>query len=65
MKAPIITNDKIETNVSDEVMSFGLKIGIALCSVIGVWAVSCLLAGLIKFGAAKMVSGYITAITGL
>ncbi len=65
MKAPIITNEKIETNVTDEVMTLGFKLGIALCSVIGIWAFSCLLAGLIKFGAANMVNGYITAITGL
>lgn len=65
MKAPIITNEKIETNVTDEVMSLGYKLGIALCSVIGVWAVSCLLAGVVKFGAASLVKGYITAITGL
>jgi len=65
MKAPIITNEKVETEITTEVMTFSLKLGVILCGLIGFWAASCLLAGLTRFGALEMLRGYITAITGV
>jgi predicted MarR family transcription regulator len=64
MKSPIITREKIQIDVSDEVMEFTFKLGTALSALIGIWAVSCLVAGLISLGPLQMVKGYITAITG-
>ncbi len=64
MKSPIITREKIQFDISDEVMGFTLKLGTVLSAMIGVWAVSCLVAGLISVGPLQMVKGYITAITG-
>jgi len=65
MKNQIITKEKLHVDVADEIMSFVLRIGIALCAMIGFWAVSCLVAGLISAGPFNMARGYITAITGL
>ncbi len=65
MNAPIITHDKINVDIADEVASFTLKAGIAVCALVGTWAVTCLLAALIHVGPVAMVKGYISAITGL
>ncbi len=64
MKSPIITREKIQVDITDEVMRFTLKVGTALGALIGIWAVSCLVAALISVGPLQMAKGYITAITG-
>lgn len=64
MKSPIITREKIQVDINDEVMGFALKLGTVLSALIGVWAVSCLVAGLMSVGPLQMARGYITAITG-
>lgn len=64
MKSPIITKEKSRVDISEEVMSFMLKVVTVLSALIGVWAVSCLLAGLISAGPLKLFKGYITAVTG-
>jgi hypothetical protein len=65
MKSPIIiTRENIQVNVADEVMRFSLKVGTVLGALIGIWAVSCLVAALISVGPLQMARGYITAITG-
>ncbi len=64
MKSPIITREKIQVDIADEVMRFTLKVGTVLSALIGIWAVSCLVAGLISVGPLQLVRGYITAITG-
>ena len=64
MKSPIITKERVDVDISSEVMAFGLKVGVAGCAMIGIWAVCCLLAALVSSGPVQMVRGYITAITG-
>jgi hypothetical protein len=64
MKSPIITKEKIQVDINDEIMGFALKVGTVLGALIGFWAVSCLVAGLISVGPLQMARGYITAITG-
>jgi len=64
MKSPIITRERIQVDIADEFMRFTLKVGTVLGSLIGIWAVSCLIAGLIHVGPLQMMRGYITAITG-
>jgi hypothetical protein len=64
MKSPIITKERVQVDITDEVMRFTLKVGTTLGALIGIWAVSCLVAGLINVGPLQMVRGYITAITG-
>jgi hypothetical protein len=64
MKSPIITKEKIQVDINDEVMGFAFNLGMLLSALIGIWAVSCLVAGLISVGPLQMARGYITAITG-
>lgn len=64
MKSPIITRENINVDINEEVMGFTLKLGTVISALIGIWAVSCLVAGLISAGPLQMVRGYITAITG-
>lgn len=64
MKSPIITKEKLHVDIADEIMNFMLKIVTVLSAVIGIWGVTCLVAGLVSVGPLQMVRGYITAITG-
>ncbi len=64
MKSQIITKEKIQVDIADEVMRFTVKVGAALGALIGIWAVSCLVAALVNVGPLQVVKGYITAITG-
>lgn len=65
MKSPIITKDRVDVDISSEVMAFGFKVGVAGSAIIGIWAACCLLAALVSSGPVQMVRGYITAITGI
>ena len=65
MNTPIITKEKIQINLADEVMSFSLKAGTVLCALIGILGVTCIVSALTNAGPLKMIQGYITAITGL
>ena len=65
MNTPIITKDKIQVDLADEVMSFTLKAGIVICALIGIWGVSCIAGGLLSAGPVAMIRGYITALTGV
>ncbi len=65
MKNPIITREKIHVDMAEEVVGFAFTLSKVFCVLIGIWAVACLVAGLVNFGPLQMVKGYITAITGL
>lgn len=64
MESSIITKDKIRVEYADELMRFGLKVAVVSGSVIGIWAVTCMLVCLVDLGPLEMIRGYITAITG-
>lgn len=64
MESPIITREKVDVEISTEIMAFGFKVGAASCGLIGLWAACCLVAALISSGPIQMARGYITAITG-
>lgn len=64
MKSPIITRDKVEADLSYEIMSFGLKFGTVACVLVGVVAVTCFISALVGSGPLAMLRGYVTAITG-
>ncbi|NOR25391.1 MAG: hypothetical protein GQ542_13585 [Desulforhopalus sp.] len=65
MNTQIITKEKTQIDLTNELMSFTLKAGSVLCALIGIWGVACIVAALTNVGPLKMVRGYITAITGL
>jgi hypothetical protein len=64
MNTPIITKEKIQIDIADEILSFTLKAGTVLCALIGIWGITCIVAGLTSAGPIAMIRGYITAITG-
>ena len=64
MNSPVISKDKVQVDISNEIMRFILNIGIVLCALIGTLAVTCLVSTLISTGPLQMARGYITAITG-
>ncbi|GAB6190508.1 hypothetical protein [Desulfocastanea catecholica] len=64
MNAPIITREKIQIDIADEIMSFTRKAGAVVCAAIGLWGLTCLVAALINVGAVEVIQGYFTAITG-
>lgn len=64
MKSPIITKEKVDVEISTEIMAFGFKVGVTSCALIGIWAACCLVAALISSGPIQMARGYISAITG-
>ncbi len=64
MKNPIITKNKVQVDISDETTKFVFKLGAAACVLIGVWAFTCLIAGVVSVGPLQRARGYITAITG-
>lgn len=65
MESLITTKEKIEININDEIMAFTLKLGTVVTAMIGIWAFSCLLAGLVSAGRNDMLRGYLSAITGI
>lgn len=65
MKSPTIIKEKVDVNLAEEVMQFGLKAGAVVAGLIGIWALSCLTAALLQVGPLEMMKGYITAITGV
>lgn len=64
MESLITTNEKTHIDISDEVTSFSLKLGTVVSALIGIWAVVCLVAGLLSAGTNDMLLGYFSAITG-
>ncbi len=64
MKSKTAINENITLDVTEEIMGFGLKIGGVLSALIGIWGLTCLIAGLVNFGPVEMIKGYFTAITG-
>jgi hypothetical protein len=65
MKTPMITKERIDVDMTSEVLDFSLKCGVVLSALIGVWAVSCLVSAINSVGGLNMAKGYITAITGV
>lgn len=64
MKTPIVVKEKVDVDLTEEVTGFVAKAGVVAGAVIGVWALTCLVAALINVGPLGMVRGYITAVTG-
>ncbi len=65
MNTPIITKEKVQVDLADEVMSFTMKAGVAICALIGIWGISCIVSAMVSAGPMAMLRGYITAITGV
>lgn len=64
MKNQILTKDKVKVDLTEEVARFSFRAGAVVCGLIGVWALSCLISGLVSAGPVEMITGYIQAVTG-
>ena len=64
MNTRIHLKEKIDLDIAYEVMRFFAKVGTAGGILLGIWALTSLIAGLISAGPLGMVRGYITSITG-
>ena len=64
MNDQILTKDKVGVDLSEEVARFSFRAGAVVCGLIGIWAVSCLLAALISYGPVEMITGYVQAVSG-
>jgi hypothetical protein len=64
MNSQILQQEKIAVDTTSEVSSFIARVGSAAGILIGVWAVTALVAALVQVGPLTMLRGYITAITG-
>jgi len=65
MKSPTIIRERIGVNLSEEVMSFCFKVGAVSAALIGAWALSAFVAGLVSAGPLTLIRNYISAITGI
>lgn len=65
MKSSIITKENITIDTSNEILVLGLRTGVVISALIGVWALCCVVSALINAGPLGMLRGYITAITGM
>lgn len=65
MKSPTVIRERVGVNLSEEVMSFCFKVGAVSAVLIGVWALSSLVAGLLSNGPLTMIRNYIAAVTGV
>jgi hypothetical protein len=65
MTANTITRTETKTDVGLEASKFGLRVGMGMAALIGLWGVACLIGGLASYGVGGMLRGYLTAITGL
>jgi hypothetical protein len=64
MKTFINTTRRTETDVEHEVSVALFTVISVSASLIGLWAVACLIGGLVNNGVLPMIRGYITAVTG-
>lgn len=65
MNSPTTIRENSNIDINNEIMGFGLKVGAVLAALVGIWGLTCLVAGLVNAGAGGMLRGYITALTGL
>ena len=65
MKAQAISRTDTRVDVGQEAAKYGVGVISALSSLIGLWAVACLVGGLVTNGVGGMLQGYISALTGM
>lgn len=65
-KTRLVTQDTHDTNADiNQASKIGLGIVVALAGLIGAWSVACLAGALSTAGIGGVVSGFMTAITGI
>ena len=64
MTIQILKKNDAKIDVGHETSKFSLTIVIAMAVAVSVWAVACLVGGLMSGGVGSMIRGYITAVFG-
>jgi hypothetical protein len=65
MKTQITTTENNDLNIAEECSTFGVHLGVIVCTIVGIWGLACFLGALFSAGPVEMIRGYITAITGV
>lgn len=64
MKSRTLINNKVDIDISNEVLLFAFRTVATAGAVIGTWALCCIGSALLSQGPLNMLRGYITAMTG-
>lgn len=64
MTTQVITKEETKTDVTTETSKFAIGTVITMASLIGIWAVACLVGGLYVNGLGDTIRGFISAVTG-
>ena len=64
MTTQVLKKQDAKIHVGHETSKFTLTIILAMAALVSVWAVACLVGGLMSGGVGSMITGYITAIFG-
>lgn len=65
MTTQILKNSETKVNVTQETSKFSLIAVMTMASLVGVWALACLIGGLASSGTGNLIRGYVTAIFGM
>ena len=64
MTTQVLKKQDTKVNVTQETSKFSLVAVMTLASLVGIWALACLIGGLASSGTGNLIRGYITAIFG-
>lgn len=64
MTTQIVNKDAAKIDVEQETSKFTVRIIMTMAGLIGIWAASCLIGGLISGGVGNLIKGYISTIIG-
>ena len=65
MTTQVLKNSETKVNVTQETSKFSLITVMTMASLVGIWALACLIGGLASGGTGNLIKGYITAVFGM
>ncbi|MBM9512353.1 hypothetical protein [Desulfogranum marinum] len=64
MTTQVLRKHETKVNITQETSKFSLITVMTMASLVGIWALACLVGGLASSGTGNLIKGYITAIFG-
>ena len=64
MTTQVLRKHETKVNITQETSKFSLITVMTMASLVGIWALGCLVGGLASSGTGNLIKGYITAIFG-
>ena len=64
MTTQVLRKHETKVNITQETSKFSLITVMTMASLVGIWALACLVGGLASSGTGNLIRGYITAIFG-